>query len=374
MYGHIRGLLPLATKYHHLPLKHALNDVAKQYCKQHEPDLCSDEERFRWRTPGYETEGYGDDSENSVSSEDPDHLCQTVCLTAVNTGQIDEAYLLRTYTHRYDPEICPPWVTTYNEDTLDLYTWQVGRATTATPLLFELLVVTGPQGNLAMKDGGIRENNPSYCAFSEAASFWGDDTNPSILLSIGAGYTKSTSDDFSDSGMMPSGLSSLNKYADRLAVFKNILVKYSGGQDRHKMMRTIARGGTSWYKRFEVTDGLEKMRADQWERGKSSSAGKIKAVPGGKTLNTIRTATEAYLNRQEPDKSVNEYAAPRKMLKHTAEKLVRMRRARELEAMTQGGEKREYWEAFMGKHLIGERDFFRKYQEEWDYALLGRKN
>ncbi|KAI4681986.1 hypothetical protein J4E81_009748 [Alternaria sp. BMP 2799] len=239
-----------------------------------------------------------------------------------------------------------------------------------------MAMVTGPEGLSGMKDGGIRENNPSYCAYSEAASLSGDDTQPSILLSIGAGHTKSASDDFSESGMIPSGLSSLTKFADRLAVFKNVLVKYSGGQDRHKMMRTIARGGHTWYKRFEVIDGLERMKADQWEHQKYHGilTDEKFLVYGAKTLRTIRTATEAYLNREEPDKSVLEYAAPRQMLKQTAEKLVRMRRARELEAMTQGGEKREHWEAFMGKHLIGERDFFRKYQEEWDYALLGRKN
>ena len=284
--------------------------------------------------------------------------------------------MLRTYTHHYDPDIRPPWVTSYNQDTLDLEIWQVGRATTATPFLFEMLVVTGPEGHIGMKDGGIRENNPSYCAYSEAASLSGDDNEPTLLLSIGAGHTKSNSDDFSDSGMIPSGLSSLTRFADRLAVFKNVLIKYSGGQDGHKMMRTIARGGHTWYKRFEVIDGLERMKADQWEHGhyEKLTDGKFVFNPGMKTLDTIRTATEAYLNREEPDKSVLEYAAPQQMLKQTAEKLVRMRRARELEAMTQGGEKREHWEAFMGKHLIGERDFFRKYQEEWDYALLGRKN
>lgn len=57
MYGHIRGRLPLATKYHHLPLKHALNDVAKKHCKQHGLDLCSEGEKFRWRPPGYGSDG-----------------------------------------------------------------------------------------------------------------------------------------------------------------------------------------------------------------------------------------------------------------------------------------------------------------------------
>jgi hypothetical protein len=282
---------------------------------------------------------------------------------------------LRTYTHHYDPNIAPPWVITHNKDTADLYTWQVGRATTATPFLFEMLVVTGPQGRLGLKDGGIRENNPSWCAYSEAASLWGDDKNPTLLLSIGAGQTSSTADDISLSGIIPFGLSTLSKYAEKVAVFKNTLIKYTEGQDRHRLMRTIARGGHTWYKRFEVTHGLEKIRADQWERGMFSSVGEDEAVHlGGRTLNIIRTATEGYLKRREADKSAYEYAAPDRMLKQTAEKLVRMRRARELEAMTQGGEKRKQWEAFMGKHLPGEREFFQKYQEEWDYALLGRKN
>ena len=99
MYGHIRGRLPLATKYHHLPLKHALNDVAKKHCKQHGPDLCSEGEKFRWRPPGYGTDGYEDDSDypavlddlgvwqdppsiesklNALEQQTPEyHLCQT---------------------------------------------------------------------------------------------------------------------------------------------------------------------------------------------------------------------------------------------------------------------------------------------------------
>ncbi|KAI4619989.1 hypothetical protein J4E83_005223 [Alternaria metachromatica] len=355
MYTHVRTRVTLVKKYHNIPMRKGLEAVAQQYCKQHELGQCSQEDKFRWRAPINDDQG--------------------ICLAAVRSGQLDEAYLLRTYSHHYDPDIAPPWVTPYNQDTLDLNTWEVGRGTTATPFRFDMLVVNGPDGRLGLKDGGIRENNPSYCAYSEAASLWGDDNEPSLLLSIGAGQTSSKSDDLSLSGILPIRLSALNKYAGKLAVFKNTLIKYTEGQDRHKMMRTIARGGHTWYKRFEVTGGLEKIGADQWEPGMMLSTGGHETMrPGGKTLNTINTATEVYLSRQEPDRSVNEYAAPQQMLRQTAEKLVRMRRARELEAMTQGGEKREHWEAFMGKHLIGERDFFRKYQEEWDYALLGRKN
>ena len=301
-----------------------------------------------------------------------------ICVTAISTRRWDETHLLRTYNHQYDPSIAPPWVTTYNEGTSDMCTWQVGRATTATPFFFKPLEVKGPHGSSTFKDGGIRENNPSYCAYSEAASVWGDENEPAILLSIGTGQTRSISDGAALAGIIPFGLSTFSKYAEKAAVVKNSLIKYMESEDRHKMMRTIAKGEHRWYKRFEVTDGLEKLSPDQWELGIFSLLNdrKLAARPGGRTLSKIRTATNVYLNRQEIDKSLRlgEYAAPHQKLKQTAEKLVRMRRARELEAMTQGGEKREHWEAFMGKHLIGEREFFRKYQEEWDYALLGRKH
>ncbi|KAI4942845.1 hypothetical protein J4E91_009765 [Alternaria rosae] len=285
-------------------------------------------------------------------------------------------YGTSTGGHYYNPDTLPPWVLTYNEDTPDLRTWQVGRATTAAPFFFKPLEVMSPNGSLTFKDGGIRENNPSFCAYSEAASFWGDDSEPALLLSIGAGQTSSNSDDTSLAAIIPFGLSTLRKFAKRTAVLKNTLIKYTEGQSRHRTMRTIAKGENRWYKRFEVTHGLEKMRADEWEHVIVPGKGEDGTLhfKDSRTLETIRTATEVYLNRQEADKSVNEYTAPREKLKQTAEKLVRMRRARELEAMTQGGEKRKHWEAFMGKHLPGEREFFRKYQEEWDYALLGRKH
>lgn len=304
-------------------------------------------------------------------------IAPSICLAATKIGRIDEAYLLRSYDHRYDPTICPSWVVPYSEGSVDLYTWQVGRATTAAPFLFKALEVDlgPPQGFVAFKDGGIRENNPSFCAYSEHESLYGDDIEPSLLLSIGAGQTSASADSASALGLGTLGLSALNKYTKKLTVFKNTLIKYTEGQDRHKTMRAIARGGDRWYRRFEVTEGLERIEMDQWELGLVARIGNFPPIAshGGKTLNTIRTATELYLLR-DADKKLNEYAAPSLMLGNTAEKLVRIRRAREFEAMTEGGEKREQWESFMGKHLPGEREFFRKYLEEWDYAMLGRKS
>ncbi|KAF7672578.1 hypothetical protein GT037_009609 [Alternaria burnsii] len=387
MYGSPAKLNPLATKYNHSGLEATLHWMVQQYCKQHDQESCNHEENFRWPLAGIPIEGDDEglvDPYESDGSGGPDprlddfirrqqerrrserrgleyHVCQTICLTTVHNGQIDEARLLRTYNHVYDYDIAPPWVTYYNQYSPDLTIPQVGRATTAAPLFFKVLEVNDPRGNVAFKDGGIRENNPSYCAYSEACSLRGDELEPSLLLSIGAGLTSFDSDE-ALSEITPFGLPALTKWAKKRAVFKDILIKYAEGQDRHRMMRTIAKGGHTWYKRFDVTHGLETIRIDQGE-GRSL----------WKTLNTAYAATQAYLNRRERDVGASEYDTPGRMLQQTAEKLVRMRRARELEAMTEGGKKREQWEAFMGKHLPGEREFYRKYQEEWDFALLGRK-
>ena len=34
---------------------------------------------------------------------------------------------------------------------------------------------------------------------------------------------------------------------------------------------------------------------------------------------------------------------------------------------------REKWEAYMGKHLAGEQDFFARYIADWERALSGQK-
>jgi predicted GIY-YIG superfamily endonuclease len=136
-------------------------------------------------------------------------------------------------------------------------------------------------------------------------------------------------------------------------------------------MYTLAKGDHSWYKRLSVKDGFGTLQIDNWEPGFHNGANK----PGGKTLQKIEVATQAYLMREDLDKmwtGYTRYAATREMIKHTAEKLVRFRRAREYNAMVRG-ENREKWDAYMGKHLKGEQDCFKRYVEEWDLFQLHRK-
>jgi hypothetical protein len=264
--------------------------------------------------------------------------------------------LLRTYDHHYNPEISPVWVTPYNDGADRLKIWEVTRATSAAPFFFKMLEADfgPPRGRVGFKDGGIRENNPSYTAYSEHASLRGDDEEPALLLSIGTGRPDTSKDGFAASWPAPFGkISMLQKWSDKRAVFKNLLIKYTEGEDRHKMMRTIAKGEHRWYKRLNVNKGLEDMKLDNWEKGEwtDPKTNIKKVVPGGRSLSRMEKATFDYLNRDEVDKIVQEYAPPKVVLQQVAEKLVRHRRLREKNKH----EDLRRWETHMGHYLTGTR-------------------
>jgi hypothetical protein len=269
---------------------------------------------------------------------------------------IDEAHLLRTYDHRYDPSITPVWVTPYNEGTDKLKIWEVTRATSAAPFFFKMLEADfgGRRGKVGFKDGGIRENNPSYAAYSEHASLKGDDHDPALLLSIGTGRPDTTNDGFAAAWPGPFGkIGMMKKWSEKIAVFKNLLIKYTEGEDRHKMMKTIAKGEHRWYKRLNVNEGLQDMKLDNWEKGTwtNPQTKETKEVAGGKSLSRMELATFAYLDRNEAEREapLQEYAPPKVVLQQVAERLVRHRRMRE--ATKDDDLKR--WQTHMGQWLNG---------------------
>ncbi|KAF2007691.1 FabD/lysophospholipase-like protein [Amniculicola lignicola CBS 123094] len=360
LFGHRRNPLPLATKYHHKPLEKAVRRIVKEHCKHHNhtTDTCDGHDWHPWIVN--EEEGKKDTESTSSSTTGPpqeriqqERICQSICLTATHSGQIDEAYLLRTYDHRYDAET-PPWVTLYNEGADNMKIWEVTRATSAAPFYFKMLEADfgRPRGKIGFKDGGIRENNPSYAAYSEHASLKGDDREPALLLSVGTGRPDTSNDGFASVWPGPFGkVPLMKKWSEKFAVFKNVLIKYTEGEDRHKMMRSIAKGENRWYKRLNVNKGLEDMKLDNWEKGPwlNPATGITKTVPGGKTLTDMEKATRAYLDRDNVDKSVQEYAPPKVMLQQAAEKLVRHRRMRE---RTKHEDLRR-WNTHMGQELFG---------------------
>lgn len=208
---------------------------------------------------------------------------------------------------------------------------------------------------MGFKDGGIRENNPSYAAYSEHASLKGDEHDPALLLSIGTGRPDTSHDGFAAVWPGPLGkLPILQKWSEKLAVFKNVLIKYTEGEDRHKMMRTIAKGEHRWYKRLNVDKGLHDLKLDNWEKGSwtNPQTGETKVVQGGKTLSRMQQATFEYLTRQtlEEPGGLKEYQPPRIVLQQVAERLVRHRRLRE----TTKAENLVRWQTHMGQWLTGE--------------------
>jgi len=131
------------------------------------------------------------------------------------------------------------------------------------------------------------------------------------------------------------------------------LIKYTEGEDRHKMMNTISKGQHRWYKRLNVNKGLEDMKLDNWEKGewKNPQTGVKKVVPGGKSLQRMENATFAYLDRDEIERKLFEYAPPKVVLQQVAERLVRHRRMREANR----SENVKRWETYMGQYLTGDR-------------------
>jgi hypothetical protein len=353
LFGHRRNMLPLATKYHHKPLEKAVQRIVKDFCKHH--DNCDGHDWHPWNIDGEaEDSDKSGASSSSSTSIQPERICQSICLTATHSGQIDEAYLLRTYDHHYDPEIAPVWVTPYNEGADKLKIWEVTRATSAAPFFFKMLEADfgPPRGRVGFKDGGIRENNPSYAAYSEHASLKGDEHEPALLLSVGTGRPDTSNDGFAAAWPGPFGkVGLLKKWSEKMAVFKNLLIKYTEGEDRHKMMRTIAKGEHRWYKRLNVNVGLQDMKLDNWEKGMwtNPQTNVTKEVSGGKTLTRMENATNTYLTREEANKALLEYAPPKVVLQQVAERLVRHRRLRE---STKHDDLRR-WQTHMGQYLTG---------------------
>ncbi|KAK3664561.1 hypothetical protein LTR22_004695 [Elasticomyces elasticus] len=356
LFGKRRSNIPLRTKYHHEPLEKAVQDIVGARCHDH-PNCNGKDDLHPWAA--YDTTV----DEQPFDIGKP-RVCHSCCLTATHDANIVEAYLLRSYPHYYT-EDAPNWITRYNGQVSrvqlrralltcrkgadELPIWKVTRATSAAPFYFEMVEHEVEGVKQSFKDGGIRENNPSGAAISEFhALYEGRAAEPALLLSVGTGRPDTTkTDGFADTWPGPFGrLPIVAKFLEKRAVVQNLLIKYTEGEKQHHQMREHAHGEHTWYKRLNVSSGLEGMPLDDWRSGEFN--GQI--VPGGASLSHMQEATEQYLERGF-DQDVDSYAPPSVMLRQAAEKLVRQRRAREAMAGPR-------WEAFVGKHLHGyqERD------------------
>lgn len=334
LFGRKRSSIPLTTKYYHEPLEKAVQDVVGSRCHEHEN--CDGKEDLHPFEPDV-------DPAMGLHPFDVDQprICQSCCLTATHDANLSEAYLLRTYPHYYS-ENAPNWITRYNEGADALKIWQVTRATSAAPFYFKMLEVEIDGQYKTFKDGGIRENNPSGAAISEFHSLYeGRAENPALLLSVGTGRPDTTQDGFASAWPGPfSNFPFVRQALEKRAVIQNLLIKYTEGEKQHTQMREHARGEHTWYKRLNVSSGLENMALDDWVKGEWQGE---RDVPGGKSLTRMEEATLKYLER-EFDPKLDSYAPPKVMLSQAAQKLVRQRRERE----RLGGKR---WETFVGQDL-----------------------
>lgn len=237
--------------------------------------------------------------------------------------------MLRTYKHRYSN--APNWIRLYNEGSAGILIWQVARATSATPFFFANAVGNANGETINMSDGGIRENNPSGAAFSEFVSIYGEDQDPGLLLSIGAGRPE-TDDERHTLDVWPGPLGSLDftrRTAMRLAVFKNLLIKTIEGEKQHRALFSVARGESTWYKRFNV-EMTHPMKLDEWVSGSWRDPYKLVSekssrVPGGATLTKMEEYTNVYMRKHGKERHFQIATK----LRLTAEKLVHEQRARQ---------------------------------------------
>ncbi|KAK4497936.1 hypothetical protein PRZ48_010592 [Zasmidium cellare] len=342
LFGKRRSRVPLMTKYYHEPLEKAVRDIVSSRCHEHEN--CDGNDLHPWDVAKFDEIL----SKPVPFDVDQPRVCQSCCLTATHDENISEAYLLRSYPHYYS-ENAPNWITRYNEGADPIPIWKVTRATTAAPFYFELIKAEVDNVEKSFKDGGIRENNPSGAALSEFhALYEGRANSPALMLSVGTGRPNQTHDGFSEGWTSPIGrVPIVSKFLEKRAVIQNLLIKYTEGEKQHKQMREYAHGEHTWYKRLNVSEGLQNMALDDWERGPwfdPKTEQKI-TVPGGASLTRMEDATDDYLTRPF-DPHIDSYAPPSTMLKQAAQKLVLQRRARE----EMGGPR---WDAFVGKNLHG---------------------
>ncbi|KAF9634266.1 Patatin/Phospholipase A2-related protein [Lasiodiplodia theobromae] len=288
LFGTRRSVVPLTTKYRHKPLEEAVKEIVKRHCKTHPNGTCDGNDWFPWNVEEEE------DPVSSLVLRPGEQICHSICLTATHNERVNEAHLLRTYDHRYIN--VPNYITLYNEGADKLKIWEVTRATSAAPFYFKILEADIRGEIMGFKDGGIRENNPAGAAWSEFVSLYGEHRDPALLLSIGTGRPDESADGFASAWPGPFGTSKMmKKMAEKFAVFKNVLIKYTEGEEQHRAMVRIAKGENTWYKRLNVDKGLEKMKLDNWENGVWGGPGAFAAAAA--TATAVAVATPAPSNK-----------------------------------------------------------------------------
>lgn len=325
VYGHRRTTIPFMKKYDTKPIERAMQAVIGSRCQTH-TNCDGSKDLHPWFAqfgPSFDV--------------DVPRPCQSRCLVATRDRTSTATYLLRTYEHSYTDTI-PVWIERFNEGADEMSIREVVCATMADPSHFSPFRAYSPSAGRMMDfmDGGLCENNPSRVAYSEFQNLYeGRAEHPALLLSIGAGRPDEAPMAFQTSVARTFDVGrSFASSLEYVGMRSGATIQYKNGQAQHQAMRHHAHGEHTWYKRVDVS-GLLGIAPDEWVQGDWNGQ---EDLPGGETLARMDWLTREELKRGF-SRDQDDYAAPSIALVHIAEKMVRQKRARQIE----GGSR---WEVF----------------------------
>ena len=183
---------------------------------------------------------------------------------------------------------------------------EVALATTAAPSYFKS-VKLDERPDEEFIDGGFGANNPSQEAYRSVKQLFGNQLDSiGLLMSIGTGKNKEASN------------TSRSGYRKYLRYYNAAAKWATDSENTHQNVHEALTDHADYY-RLNVEDGLGKMKLDAW-----------KGVGGSETLELIRNKTQQYLATE----------VARRSIRDSAERLVRIRRARA------NWQDRDRWERF----------------------------
>ncbi|KAI9800302.1 MAG: hypothetical protein M1833_003416 [Piccolia ochrophora] len=203
-------------------------------------------------------------------------MCKTIVVAwqRLEKGD-DRPYLFRSYDHTHHLK---KQTLVRNPGSADMVCiWEAARATTAAPTYFADAKING----YVFTDGGFGANNPSVLAFNEVKQMCGNkDSAVRALISIGTGKSRP-----------------IKRVADswlwKYWYYFNAARKWATqSEERHHDMTDRAESIRTFdYVRFNVEEGLEFVKLDQWETPSKPNA--------LSTLDNISFQTDKYVKDQE---------------------------------------------------------------------------
>ncbi|KAI1477086.1 hypothetical protein K445DRAFT_8492 [Daldinia sp. EC12] len=216
---------------------------------------------------------------------------------------IDMVYLWRSYNHETGINASDDAYKPLNASPAHMVPiWQIARATSAAPLLFEPITIN----NQNHFDGGLVANNPSTYVLHEVRALHG--YSPKVFISIGCGLKKrgngktpaENSQAFDDDtvGTSKRKGGNVGKWHGFLGGVKHIMTDTEGvygvqGWDNACNILHIEHRG-----RFNVEGELATIALDDWKPPKS----------GRSTLDKIRQETYDYLSQEAVQEKITKMA------------------------------------------------------------------